>query len=206
MKAQGAKDGTRWLLLVCLLGAALIAFTVHYARHSNVEEQGSIEFGDVQLRIDADTLNLQTSAKVQLPPSVENGLYSGVPLTFVVQLDVQKPRSLWFPATIYTGQIHYTLTYYELTRHYRVSVVESNVSRNYRSLSSALSGLGELGTLRFSLEDQQQKQLKLSVQNNKELTGSLSMRLSTSTLPLSLQPILRSVWKLASEEYRWSIT
>ncbi len=193
-------------LLACLVGLVVVAFTVYYSERSSPDEQGSIEFGDVQLRVNTDVLELQTSANVQLPTNVQNGLHSGVPLTFVLQLDVQQLRSFWFPASIFSAKIHYTVTYYELTRHYRVSTVESNVNRNFRSLSSALSGLGEIATLRFSLEEEQQKALNSIRPDNQEFVGTLSMRLSTSTLPLSLQPLLRSVWKLTSEEYRWSIT
>lgn len=206
MKAQRAKAGMSSLLLACLVGLVLFALTTYYMERSSSDEQGSIEFGDVQLSVRTGILELQASANVQLPPSVKNGLHSGVPLTFVLQLEVQQPRSFWFPTSIFSTNIQYTVTYYELTRHYRVSAVRSNISRNFRSLSSALSGLGELGTLSFSLEEEQQKALSANRRDDKELVGSLTMRLSRSTLPLSLRPILRSVWKLASEEYRWSIT
>lgn len=194
--------------------AIVVALGFHYSHQANSEGNGNIQLGGVRLEFGADVLLLQANANVNLPSDVHSGLDSGVPLIFVVQLDVQQGRTLWFPKRVYSGQMHYTVTYYELTRHYRISSSHSTnqnanqrtVSRNYRSLSSAIAGLGELENLNFSLDEQQLQLFSDIRQNNTELEGVLSMRLSTSTLPLSLQPIFRSSWKLASEEYRWSIS
>ncbi|MFK8083164.1 MAG: DUF4390 domain-containing protein [Granulosicoccus sp.] len=163
--------------------------------------QGRISFTDVEVVREADELRLQASALVRLSSTVQAGLDSGVPLTFILSVNVREPLWLLPDRMVVDHKRHYKLTYYELTRHYRVLAIETDVSRNFRSLASALTGLGQLGRLAVELDAQQVKQMEGS-----GLVGSIDMRLSKSALPLPLQPIIRSSWTLASEEYRWPAT
>ena len=165
------------------------------------DPNSSIVLSNPQLSFSEREFFLQAQARVRLPAIVQAGLNSGVRLTFVLQFRLIDPRTGWFDKTLVNLRRHYTLTYYELTRHYRVSAVESGVSRNYRSLSSALAGLGELEPINVTLGPE--IDLLTDAQN---LVASVTMRLSKSALPLPLQPIVRSNWTLLSEEYRWPLT
>lgn len=201
----GVCSGSIQLILLSallILGAVCASiYNAYYVETLPEEDQGLISLSDIQMDQEADTLHLQASARVRLPATVQAGLDSGVPLTFVLSLRVLEPRS-WLPdKTILERKRRYKLTYYELTRHYRVHAVEVDVSRNFRSLSSALAGLGQLGQISFELDEQQAQQLR-----DAGLEGSLDMSLSKSALPLPLQPIIRSSWTLMSEEYRWPVT
>ncbi|MFK7995684.1 MAG: DUF4390 domain-containing protein [Granulosicoccus sp.] len=196
--------GVKAIFLWALLGSGLAALGIYgwlYLQSAPVDGQGNIQLSDIKVSREANELVLRANARVRLPSTIQAGLDSGVPLTFVLGLRVFEPMP-WLPdRTVIEHERHYKLTYYELTRHYRVLAVESNISRNFRSLSSALSGLGELGLISFTLDEQQVQQIEQT-----GLVGSLSMRLSKSALPLPLQPIIRSSWTLVSEEYRWPVT
>lgn len=187
-----------------LLGFALLligALSLQYMQDRYQDESVFISLANMRVEQDSSMLHLTADAQLNLPPTVQAGLDSGVPLTFVLEFAIRKPKRFLPDKTVVKQQRHFTLTYYELTRHYRVESVELNISRNYRSVTSALAGLGRLEKISIDLDDQQQEMLL-----SEGLEGILSMRLSKSALPLPLQPIIRSSWTLASKEYRWQIT
>ena len=187
------------LVVVAVVG---IAFTTWYFLITQpVDGEGSIELSDLTLDLGSTHLNLDISARVRLSPTVEDGLDSGVPLTFLLDLKILQPRRFWLDKSVLAFQRQYTLTYYDLTRHYRVSALEDDASRNFRSLSSALEGLGEMVHMSVDLEAAQAARLQRD-----GLRASVIMQLSRSALPLPLQPIIRSSWTLVSREYQWSIT
>lgn len=189
-----------WLLLATVIACASI-YGWYFYKTIPVEGQGLISLSDIQMVQEGDELHLQTNAQVKLSSTIQAGLDSGVSLTFVLSLRVLKPRSFLPDKTVLDLKRRYKLTYYELTRHYRVHAVEVDVSRNFRSLSSALTGLGQLGRITFALDEQQLQKI-----DHDGLVGSLNMSLSKSALPLPLQPIIRSSWTLVSEEYQWPVT
>ncbi len=184
-------------LLVLLLGASV--FWKFWKAASNAEDNG-ITLSDMQVEVEKQQLHLSADARITLPATVEAGLDNGVPLTFVLSLQVLQPRTWWLDRTIVDVQRRYTLTYYELTRHYRVRTLETDVNRNFRSLSSALAGLGELSPASFELDTQQLRSMA-----SDDILAILDMSLLQSALPLPLQPIIRSSWSLKSPEYRWSV-
>lgn len=167
---------------------------------ANVEHEGSIVWSQVSMQRTDNQLQLDAVADVTLPANMRAGLDNGLPLTFIMDLRLLRPRQWWLHKTVVHFQQRYTLTYYELTRHYRVYSVDSDTSRNFRSLSSALNGLGEFNEVDFILEDEQQQAII-----EPGLVGSMQLRLDTTALPLPLQPLLRSSWNLASEEYLWPV-
>ena len=191
------------LLLCTLLGvlvAGLFAMAWPRLEASAQEGEGTVEVDIRQLDLNDRQLSLDARANVSLPQTVATGLDNGVPLTFVLDLQIIEPRSFWPDTTLFSLKRHFRLTYYELTRHYRVEVEETEQSRNFRSLSSALDGLGELVALEVPLDKTQAEALE-----HTGLEASLSLSLSRSALPLPLQPVIRSSWTLASEEYRWPV-
>ena len=187
------------ILLIVVLAVGAASLWHHF---NGVPEggQGVIELSDMQLHLSQTGLNLHLAARVRLAPAVEAGLNSGIPLTFLIDLDVVRSRRWWLDKSVLAFQRRYTLTHYDLTRHYRVDSVDTGESRNYRSLSSALSGLGEMVHISAELDTEQR--VLLSQQG---LFASVNMQLSRAALPLPLQPIIRSSWTLVSEEYRWPI-
>ena len=195
-----AQVAALWVLLaVALTGAAFVVLQSSTAQSEDGE--GIIELSELDLSVDNMSLHLQVDATVRLSSTVQAGLDSGVPLTFLLNLEVIQARRFWIDKTVLEFQRQYTLTYYDLTRHYRVSALESDASRNFRSLSSALEGLGEMVHMSVELDVHQAAELERN-----GLQAVVNMQLSRSALPLPLQPIIRSSWTMVSGEYRWPIT
>ncbi len=154
---------------------------------------GSIVLSDVSLQAVNEGLYLDAQADINLPDTIKAGLDSGVPLAFILSLKFIQPRAFWFDQSLARYQQRYVLTYYELTRHYRVHAQDTDVSRNYRSLSAALSGLGNVD------------KLPIPAPEGTSMTASLTFKLDTTSLPLPLQPLIISSWRLSSEEYLWPV-
>ena len=146
-------------------------------------------------------LELDARADVQLPDAVRAGLDSGVPLEFVVTLDVREPHRLWPDSRRVRGRWHYRLEYYELTRHYRLGASDAGTSRNYRSLLRALEALGTLRGLTVAGAGTGTPYVEVEPGD----VASLDMRLDTGALPLPLRPLVSSSWRVRSAPLAWRV-
>lgn len=201
-EAQHHRAPRRWAtgLVTVLVIGALGGFAV-WGPVSSKPAGGSIELSEVTATLAEGTMTLGASAAIDLSATIQTGLDNGVPLTFIMELRLLRSRKWWFDQTLARFQNRYTLTYYELTRHYRVLAVQTNVSQNYRSLSSALAGLGRFEAVVLDLSEAEELQLR----DRTGLIAAAHLKLDTAALPLPLQPLVRSSWKLASEEHRWPV-
>ena len=169
---------------------------------------GSISVADVTLIQDRGRLYLDAKAYIDLPVTIKAGLDNGVPLVFVLTLRFFEPTAYWFDKKLNTIERRFSLTYYELTRHYRVKSLDTKSNKNYRSLSAALRGLGDIQ--RLPLEVNQSTSFLVDESLNDELSedkvfAALDFRLDSRSLPLPLQPVITSSWRLASKELLWLV-
>jgi len=184
--------------------------------------QGHIEIQSASLLESATDWQLVAMADIQLSPEMRQGLNSGVPLQFIVDFRVKRNRSFWIDETVLKYRHRYSLIYYELTRHYRLQSLSTGESGNYRSLITALEMLGRLQNVivhKPRLVDADGSNSSQSVNDitndrilsndlfdkKNQLYGQLSLRLDDKALPLPLRPLLSSTWKLASEDFAWSL-
>lgn len=167
--------------------------------------QGHIEIQTASLRESANGWQLLAIADIQLSPEMRQGLNSGVPLQFIVDFRIKRARSYWLDDTVVELQHRYSLIYYELTRHYRLQSLSTGESGNYRSLISALDDLGRLQGIDVPLPDASGRESPGGLNGGSPLYGQLSLRLDDKALPLPLQPLFSSTWKLASEDFAWSL-
>lgn len=161
------------------------------------DDSAYIQVQDARLRNGLSGLELNADADIQLSPEIRRGLDSGVPLQFIVDFKIKQPRQLWPDKTLFAQQHRFSLIYYELTRHYRLRSLKTNESRNFRSLLAALEELGQLQGLQVNPA--------FALNEHPDLFGVLSMRLDSKALPLPLQPLLSSAWRLTSEDFAWSL-
>jgi len=191
-------------LLLFLVLVGLSARDQMQARH----EAGKISLAEISLITDRGQLYLDARAEIDLPVTIESGLDSGVPLIFVLTLRFFKPVNYWFDRQLETVEHRFSLRYYELTRHYRVRALETDKSRNYRSLSAALRGLGSVERLPIAINSSNISLLDntLSFSPSSEgVVAGLALKLDSRSLPLPLQPVVTSSWRLASKEVQWSV-
>ncbi len=159
--------------------------------------EGQIQVLSAQLRDYAQGWHLSAEVDISLSREIRQGLESGVPLHFIVEFRIKKPRPLWPDKTLLAVRHRYSLIYYELTRHYRLQLLSTKESRNYRSLLSALDDLGNIQGLFIDRPSE--------FEYTEPLNGHMNVRLDDKALPLPLQPLFSSTWRLSSEEFAWSL-
>ncbi|ASJ71466.1 DUF4390 domain-containing protein [Granulosicoccus antarcticus] len=194
-------------LLTLLVFIVLVSISARSLSLSGATD-GSIKLADVELQRESGQLYLSATADIDLPEPIRDGLDSGVPLDFILTLAFSQSRDYWFDRSLAQYQHRFRLTYYELTRHYRVHAIDTGISRNYRSLYAAIEGLGTFKRLPMAL-DVEDVMHKINVQVLEQIpsrvVAQLQFKLDSDSLPLPLQPLIASSWRLTSKEYQWQV-
>ena len=202
----GAHVGARVRRHLVLIALASLTIAIGLSlRSAPVASDIDIVFQQASLHSVDGRLLLDAQADIQLPQEVRQGLDSGVPLDFIVELSVHEPRRFIPDPKRLAGQWRFRLVYYELTRHYRLGSSDTGSARNYRSVLTALDALGKLrdldigtGTLPATGRDQ-------SDADAGAWQATLDMRLDTRGLPLPLQPLIGTSWRMRSAPFSWRV-
>lgn len=161
-----------------------------------------------------ESYSLNAEFELNLGQTVEEALKKGVPLNFLVEFDLTRPRfswfSYWFSETVATAQRQYKLSYNALLRQYQLSIdtpatpamdgVMRGIGQNFSSLNEALLTLSRIRNWQVV----ERGQLKKRIPHE----SSLRMKLDVSLLPKPLQvnALASKSWNLESERFRWTIT
>lgn len=120
----------KWLVaLVC--GVALAV-----ALPARADE---IEVTDARLGQTEDGIALAADFAFELNPRLAEVVTNGVPLYFVVEFELTRPRWYWFDEKAAAKRIQLRLSYHPLSRHYRLST--GVLQQNYATLEEALNVL-----------------------------------------------------------------
>ena len=178
-----------WLAVLAALCLALLA--AHAARAEGIDVRGAA------LVAAEDGYYLEATFDIALTSALEEALNKGVPLHFLVEFELIRPRWYWLSEKLANHQQRYRLPYNALTRQYRVGV--GTLYQNFPSLAEALELLKRV-RLRDIIEP---GALKL----DSTYTAALRMRLDTSQLPrpFQLSAVGSRDWNIASDWYRWTV-
>jgi hypothetical protein len=147
---------------------------------------------------DDDGLHVDAQFDMQFSPRLEEAVNRGVPLYFVVEFELSRPRWYWFDEKPIQATQVYKITYTPLLRQYRLSMGSAyqNFTR-FEEVSRVLSRVRN-----WHVADHAALKKEGSYQ------ASLRMRLDTAQLPkpFQLNAVASRDWSLASEWYRWSIS
>jgi hypothetical protein len=141
---------------------------------------------------------VNASFELLLTPRLEDVLDNGVPLPFVIEFELIRPRWYWFDEKTATDRLDVQLSFNPLLRQYRVST--GNLHRNFTSLADALNIMSGLRSWAVFDRDQ--------VQPNTTYVAALRMRLDAAQLPKAFQlsAITDRDLSLASEWKRIAFT
>lgn len=174
---------TACLLALCLL----LPFT---ARADGIEVKTAV------LDSMEDNYVLNAELEISFSPALEDALNKGVPLYFITEFELKKPRWYWLDETVTASQQHVRLSYHALTRQYQIN--SNGQYRNFSSLSEARLELGR--------QHEWLVVLKGLVKKQTAYVAGLRMKLDLSQLPKPLQvnALASKEWNLDSEWHRWS--
>jgi hypothetical protein len=130
----------------------------------------SVELADAAYVVNADF-------DFELNSRVEEALNNGVPLSFVVEFELTRPRWYWFDERAAAGRLDARLTFNPLLRQYRITTAQ--LQRNFFSLPDAMSALSQVRSWPVIERER--------VQPDTTYVAGLRMRLDTAQLPKPFQ-------------------
>ena len=151
--------------------AALLCAAVLVARAEDIEVR------NVQLLPVEEGLVLNADFAFDFAPRLAEMVANGVPLYFVVEFELTRPRWYWFDEKAVAKRIQLRLSYHALSRHYRLST--GLLQQQFATLDEALNVLRRLRS--WLVIDRS----VLLADANYE--AALRMRLDTALLPKPFQ-------------------
>jgi hypothetical protein len=100
---------------------------------------GDIEVADARLAATEDGVVLAADFAFDLNPRLAEVVTNGVPVYFVVEFELTRPRWYWFDEKTAAKRLQLRLSYHALSRHYRLST--GVLQQNYATLEEALNVL-----------------------------------------------------------------
>jgi hypothetical protein len=149
--------------------------------------------------LDAVDEGYQFSADVEiaLNPMLERALEKGVVLYFVSELNLLSPRWYWLDEKVARSKQREALSYYALTRQYRLS--RGSLSQNFSTLKGALQALGRLRNRPIVANSE--------LNQEAEYIAELRVWLDLSRLPkpFQVEALSSREWNLSSDTLQWNV-
>lgn len=155
-----------------------------------------IAVNKAEARLNDDGYQLSASYDINLTFAAQQALERGVPLYFVGEFLLTRPRWYWLDEEIFQGGQTIKLSYNVLTRQYRIS--RGALFQNFAGLEDALNILSRQSSTVIPAE---------LVEKNKSYIAAARLRLDVAQLPKLLQvnAMTGKDWTLNSDWYRWAI-
>lgn len=152
-----------------------------------------------ELRLEDDHYVLDAEFELILNSTLEEALTKGIPLYFVIEFELQRPRWYWFDDTVITNSLTYRLSYNALTRQYRLSTGGA-FYQTFATLEEAQRMISRVKG-RKVVE-------KSALFKGYRYDAAARMRLDTAQLPKPFQisALTSRDWHLQSDWVRWSFT
>jgi Domain of unknown function (DUF4390) len=179
--------------LARLLALVLLAMALALPARAQV-----IEVKQIALEPSGEGYLLSADFAFDLTARLEEALNNGVPLGFVVEFELTRPRWYWFDEKTASGRLEARLSYNPLLRQYRVST--GPLQRNYSALADAMNALEQVRGWPVLDRDR--------VRADTAYVASVRMRLDTAQLPNPFQitALTDREWSLASPWKRMPFT
>lgn len=145
-----------------------------------------------------DGWQLEAEFDIQFSQRLEEAVNRGVPLYFVLEFELARPRWWWFDEKPVVFSQTYKISYTPLLRQYRLSV--GNVYQNFTRFEEVTRVLARLRSVTIADRNVFKKDVTYQ--------AGIRMRLDTAQLPkpFQLNAIASRDWTLASDWHRWSLT
>jgi hypothetical protein len=176
----------------------VIAFALAAAMFAPPVLAEGISVRSATLEPSDDGWNVEGEFDVQFSQRLEEAVNRGVPLYFVVEFELSRPRWYWFDEKPVVLSQTYKITYTPLLRQYRLSM--GNTYQNFTRFDEVTRVLSRLRG--WHVAD------KGALKKDQVYQAAVRMRLDTAQLPkpFQLNAIASRDWTLASDWHRWTIT
>jgi hypothetical protein len=192
------KTISKWLLMASFLGLL-----------GSAQAEG-ISVNKAEVHLSEDGYHMVASYDIHLTFVVQQALERGIPLYFVGEFLLTRPRWYWLDEEVFQSEQAAKLSYNVLTRQYRIS--RGALFQNFVSLDDALNMLSRQNSAAMPAGLIQQDsgyiaELIKKVKPESSYIAEVRLRLDTTQLPKLLQvnAMTGSDWTLDSNWYRWVI-
>jgi hypothetical protein len=134
---------------------------------------------------------------IQFSSRLEESVNRGVPLYFVLEFEMSRPRWYWFDEKPVRFSQTYKISYTPLLRQYRLSV--GNVYQNFASFEEVTRVLSKLRGVAIADHN--------AIKKDSAYQARVRLRLDTAQLPkpFQLNAIASRDWSLSSDWQSWSL-
>ncbi len=158
----------------------------------------AIEVKSAELHAEEDGYYLNAEFDFTLNPTLDEALQKGVPLYFLLEFELVRPRWYWLDEKVLTATTQYRVSYNALTRQYRAS--SGLLGQTFDSVDELERFLSRVTSREVARLDQLTKGVRYE--------AFVRLRLDVNQLPkpFQLTALASREWTLQSQWYRWSYT
>ena len=177
--------------------AALIVLVLGAAWDAPARADG-IEVRKAALILAENGYVLEADFEVTLTHTLEEALNKGVPLHFILEFELTRPRWYWFNERLANARQQYRLSYNALTRQYRVGL--RTLYQNFASLSEALEFMSRVRVRDIAETG--------AFSTGSSYRAALRLRLDASQLPRAFQvsAVGSREWSISLDWHRWTVS
>jgi hypothetical protein len=161
-------------------------------------EADGIEVRTATLAAAENGYYLEAEFNIKLTHTLEEALSKGIPLYFLLEVELIRQRWYWFNDEIASGQYQFRLSFNSFTRQYRVGV--GTLYENFATLGEALAVLSKVRVGDVVPRN--------ALSKGTSYTAGVRMRLDGTQLPRPFQvsAVGSREWSVGSDWFRWTVT
>lgn len=156
-----------------------------------------IQTRDARLVAADDGVLLSADFEFELTSRLEDALDKGVPLYFVVEFELVRPRWYWLDERVASAVRTTRLSFHALTRTYRLTT--GALHQSFATLDEALRALSTVRGWQVLAKD--------AIKPDTSYVAYTRMRLDTALLPKPFQvsALANRDWTLGAQWWRWTV-
>ena len=157
-----------------------------------------VPINNAEVRVDEDQVLLNADFDLTLNATLEEALQKGIPLYFLLEVDIVRPRWYWFDDKVVQHATQYRVAWLPLTRQYRVS--SGLLSLTYDSLQEVERLIGRVNARVIARASE--------LERGSRYDAVVRLRLDPNQLPKPFQvnALASRDWQLASDSRRIPFT
>lgn len=188
--------------LLCALLLWCWCLLVPAAAHAQASAQDAPQISDMRLERAEEGLYLNAALHFELPSLVEDALFKGIPMSFVLEAELARERWYWYDRSIAQAVRYLRLSYQPLTRRWRLQVSATPfentglgvaLGQNFETLTDALEAMQRVARWKIA----EPPLAEVGVSYNVQLAFWLDM--SQLPRPFQISALGRNGWNLALE-------
>lgn len=158
----------------------------------------AVPLNNAEVRVEDEQIVLSVDFALSLNSTLEEALQRGIPLYFLLEVDIQRPRWYWFDEKVLQRSTQYRVSYQPLTRQYRVA--SGLLAQTFDSLQEVERLIGRVTARPIANVSDLEKGSRYDV--------VVRLRLDQDQLPKPFQvnALASREWQLASESRRIPFT